>query len=222
MFVMPEAQKRGWGTMIGLTIPGTDDSNPIESATSECRGQWECSALRNETEALRKYAPDLARQRYYRWLNQYHWVPLTAVGLSLFVFGGWSWLLWGAVLPVTIGFHVTWMVNSVTHLWGSRLFSTGDDSRNNLWVALLTGGEGWHNNHHAYPVSARHGLAWYEVDVNYYGIHLLETLALATHVKTVSLKSTIDETTRVLKGDASLTSTDKTFPGEAYANTGRE
>jgi stearoyl-CoA desaturase (delta-9 desaturase) len=123
---------------------------------------------------------------------------------------------------VTIGFHVTWMVNSVTHLWGSRLFSTGDDSRNNLWVALLTGGEGWHNNHHAYPVSTRHGLAWYEVDVNYYGVHLLEILGLATHVKTVSLKSTKDATSSVLKGDARLTSTDKAFPGEAYANTSRE
>jgi len=110
------------------------------------------------------------------------------VGLSLFAMGGWSWMLWGAVLPVAIGLHVTWMVNSITHLWGGRRFSTSDDSRNNLLVALLTGGEGWHNNHHAHPVSARHGLAWYEVDVNYYGIWLLKTFGLANHVKTASLK----------------------------------
>jgi stearoyl-CoA desaturase (delta-9 desaturase) len=153
-------------------------------------------SLRNETGALRRYAPDLTRERYYRWLNRYHWVPLTVVGLFLFAFGGWSWLLWGAVLPATVGFHVTWMVNSVTHLWGSRRFSTSDDSRNNLLVALLTGGEGWHNNHHAHPVSARHGLAWYEIDVNYYGICLLETLGLATHIKAVSLNPTTDETCR--------------------------
>jgi fatty-acid desaturase len=145
--------------------------------------------LRNETEALKKYAPDLNREAYYRWLNKYHWLPLTVVGLSLFAFGGWSWILWGAFLPVTIGLHVTWMVNSVTHLWGTRRFSTIDDSRNNLCVALLTGGEGWHNNHHAFPVSARHGLAWYEVDVNYYGICLLKHLGLARHVKTASLKT---------------------------------
>jgi fatty-acid desaturase len=145
-------------------------------------------SVRNETEALKKYAPDLTRERFYLWLNKYHWLPLTVVGLSLFAFGGWPWILWGAFLPVTIGLHVTWLVNSVTHLWGRRRFSTSDDSRNNLWVALLTGGEGWHNNHHAFPVSARHGLAWYEVDFNYYGIFLLKCLGLARHVKTANLK----------------------------------
>ena len=150
-------------------------------------------SLRNETTALKLYTPDLARERYYIWLNKYHWIPLTVVGIALFALGGWSWLLWGAVLPVTIGFHVTWMVNSVTHLWGKRRFFTSDDSRNNLWVALATGGEGWHNNHHAYPVSARHGLAWYEIDVNYYGIFLLQKLGLASHVKTASLKAAVEE-----------------------------
>jgi sn-2 palmitoyl-lipid 9-desaturase len=145
-------------------------------------------SLRNETEALKQYAPDLFRERFFVWLDKYHWIPLTAVGLSLLGFGGWSWMLWGAVMPVTIGLHVTWMVNSVTHLWGKRRFSTSDDSRNNLWVALLTGGEGWHNNHHANPVSARHGLAWYEVDLNYLGIRLLERLGLAKHVKAARLE----------------------------------
>ena len=145
-------------------------------------------SLRNETEALRQYASDLYRERFYVWLDKYHWIPLTGVGLSLLGFGGWSWMLWGAVMPVTIGLHVTWMVNSVTHLWGKRRFSTDDDSRNNLWVALLTGGEGWHNNHHANPVSARHGLAWYEVDLNYFGIRLLERLGLAKHVKAARLE----------------------------------
>lgn len=149
--------------------------------------------LRNETEALKLYAPDLARERYYLWLNKYHWLPLTIVGLSLFAVGGWSWLLWGAVLPVTIGFHVTWTVNSITHLWGGRRFATADDSRNNLWIALITGGEGWHNNHHANPPSARHGLAWYEVDVNYYGIRVLGLLGLANHIKTASLRFTPEE-----------------------------
>jgi fatty-acid desaturase len=140
--------------------------------------------LRNESAELKPYSQDLAREPYYVWLNKYHWIPLTAVGLTLFAFGGWSWLLWGAVLPATIGFHVTWMVNSVTHMWGTRRFPTSDDSRNNAWVALLTGGEGWHNNHHAYPVSARHGLAWYEIDVNFYGICLLERLGLVSNIKT--------------------------------------
>jgi fatty-acid desaturase len=80
------------------------------------------------------------------------------------------------VTAAMLGFHVTWMVNSVTHLWGKQRFSTSDDSRNSLWVALLTGGEGWHNNHHAYPVSARHGYACYEVDLNSYCICILQRL----------------------------------------------
>jgi stearoyl-CoA desaturase (delta-9 desaturase) len=152
-------------------------------------------SVHNKSPQLKRYTPDLARDRYYVWLSKYHWIPLTSVGIALFACGGWSWLLWGAVLPATIGFHVTWMVNSVTHLWGTRRFSTGDDSRNNFWVALVTGGEGWHNNHHAYPVSARHGLAWYEVDVNYYGIRLLEWLRLASQVKAASLKPGKEEQT---------------------------
>jgi stearoyl-CoA desaturase (delta-9 desaturase) len=74
-------------------------------------------------------------------------------------------------------------VNSATHLWGSRRFDTRDDSRNNWWVALVTGGEGWHNNHHAHPVSARHGFAWYEIDPNYWGIWLLAKLGLARKIQ---------------------------------------
>ena len=85
-------------------------------------------------------------------------------------------------LRTVLGLHVTWLVNSATHMWGSRRYDTRDDSRNNWWVALLTGGEGWHNNHHAHPVSARHGLAWYEFDPNYYAIWLLEKLGLARKV----------------------------------------
>jgi stearoyl-CoA desaturase (delta-9 desaturase) len=92
-------------------------------------------------------------------------------------------VLWGIFLRTTIGLHSTWLVNSATHMWGSRRFETRDESRNLWWVALVTGGEGWHNNHHAHPVSARHGLAWYEVDPNYYGIWLLKKLGLAKQVK---------------------------------------
>jgi len=79
------------------------------------------------------------------------------------------------------------MVNSITHTWGSRRFVTHDLSTNNWWVAILTFGEGWHNNHHAHPVSARHGIAWYEVDLNWYGIWALKKLGLARHVYRVKL-----------------------------------
>jgi len=77
------------------------------------------------------------------------------------------------------GLHSTWLVNSATHMWGSQRFMTGDDSTNSFWVAILTFGEGWHNNHHAAPQVARHGLAWYEVDPNWYGISALRMVGLA-------------------------------------------
>jgi stearoyl-CoA desaturase (delta-9 desaturase) len=130
-----------------------------------------------------KYAKDLARDPFYRWMNTYHWVPLTTVGVILLAVGGWSMVLWGIFLRVVVGLHGTWLVNSATHMWGTRRFETRDDSRNSWWVALLTFGEGWHNNHHADPTSARHGLAWYEVDLNWIGIRTLQTLGLAWDLK---------------------------------------
>ena len=139
--------------------------------------------MHRETIILARYAPDLARDRFYVLLSKYHWVPLTVLGAVLLAVGGWPWLLWGVFFRVTVGLHATWLVNSATHLWGKRRFATRDGSRNNWWVALLTGGEGWHNNHHAHPVSARHGLAWYEVDPNYYGIWLLKQMGLAKQIK---------------------------------------
>jgi fatty-acid desaturase len=106
-------------------------------------------SLHAATSILNRYAPDLSRDKFYVWLSKYHWVPLTTVGLVLLAWGGWPAVLWGIFLRVTLGLHATWLVNSATHLWGSRRFETRDESRNNWWVALLTGGEGWHNNHHA-------------------------------------------------------------------------
>ena len=140
-------------------------------------------SLHAQTVMLGRYAPDLTKDRFHVWLSKYHWVPLTIVGLGLLAIGGWTWVLWGIFFRVTVGLHATWLVNSATHMWGSRRFPTRDESRNNWWVALLTGGEGWHNNHHAHPVSARHGLKWYEFDPNYYGIWLLKVLGLARDIK---------------------------------------
>jgi stearoyl-CoA desaturase (delta-9 desaturase) len=149
------------------------------------------NALHAQTEVLHRYVPDLIRSRFLVWLSKYHWIPLVASGIGLFglgwIWGGWKnavgMLLWGAFLRVTLGLHSTWLVNSATHLWGSRRFATRDDSRNNWWVALVSGGEGWHNNHHAHPVAARHGLRWYEVDLNFYGIWILSKLGLARKIK---------------------------------------
>ena len=134
---------------------------------------------------LEHYAPDLIKNRYYVWLNRYYYVPLIVLSLSLLAFGGFDVMLWGVFLRVTLGLHTTWLVNSATHMWGRRRFETGEDSRNTWWVAVLTFGEGWHNNHHAHPTSARHGFKWYEIDFNWWGIRVLQFLRLARKIKKV-------------------------------------
>jgi fatty-acid desaturase len=149
------------------------------------------NSLHAQTKALSRYVPDLNRDRFHVWLSKYHWLPISLSGVLLFglgwAFGGWKnavgMVLWGGFLRVTLGLHATWLVNSATHMWGKRRFETRDGSRNNWWVALLSGGEGWHNNHHAHPVSARHGLAWYEIDPNFWGIWILAKLGLATKIR---------------------------------------
>jgi stearoyl-CoA desaturase (delta-9 desaturase) len=137
----------------------------------------------DDPELLGRYAPDLAKQKFYLWLSKYHWLPVTLLGIGLYFAGEWSWVLWGVFFRVAVGLHVTWLVNSATHMWGSKRFATRDDSRNLWWVALLSGGEGWHNNHHAHPVSASHGMAWYEIDFNFWCIRLLGILGLAKKIK---------------------------------------
>ena len=139
--------------------------------------------LHSNTQVMGKYAPDLMKDPFYRYLNDWHWLPLVILGLCLLAVGGLPWLLWGIFLRVVVGLHFTWLVNSATHLWGSRRFETPDDSRNSWWVALLAFGEGWHNNHHAHPTSARHGLGKYEFDVSWIQMKLLERLGLAWDVK---------------------------------------
>jgi len=80
-----------------------------------------------------------------------------------------------------VGLHSTWIVNSAGHIWGSRRFETRDTSTNNWWIALVSFGDGWHNNHHAHPVSARHGFKWYEIDLNWYTIWIFKQLGLVSH-----------------------------------------
>jgi sn-1 stearoyl-lipid 9-desaturase len=158
----------GWWAHMGWILTGTGQQYPDE--------------------ILQRYAPDLTRDPVHVWLNRFYYVPMVVLGLILLAIGGWPLLLWGIFLRVTVGLHATWLVNSATHMWGSKRFETTDDSRNNWWVALLSFGEGWHNNHHAHPVASRHGIAWYEIDMNWWGIRTLELLGLATDVKKIKLK----------------------------------
>ncbi len=164
-------------------VPG-DPHSPIDGKWWSHMG-WILSgrSMHHDTTTLARYVPDLAKDRFHVWITKYHYVPLTALGLILLALGGWKWVLWGIFLRVVIGLHSTWAVNSATHMWGSRRFATKDLSTNNWLVAMFTFGEGWHNNHHAHPTSARHGLRWYELDMNWYGIWILKKLGLAKQIR---------------------------------------
>lgn len=157
-------------------------------------------AMHNSVNELLPYMPDLRKDKFHVWITKWHWVPLTILGVVLLAAGGLPFLLWGIFMRTTLGLHATWLVNSATHMWGSRRFLTSDTSTNNWWVAILTFGEGWHNNHHAVPQSARHGLRWYEVDMNWYGIKALETVGLAWDVKLTKIKPKREQTAIVESG----------------------
>lgn len=153
----------GWWSHIGWMVTG--------------QGQAHSHAI------VARFAPDLINDKFHVWVNRFYWLPLVLLALVLLIVGGWPYVMWGIFFRVTFNLHATWLVNSATHMWGKRRFATQDDSRNNWWVALLTFGEGWHNNHHAYPSAARHGLAWYEIDLNWWGIRLIQFLGLARGIK---------------------------------------
>jgi fatty-acid desaturase len=147
----------------------------------------------NNTRMMAKYTPDLAKHKFYIWLNNWHWVPVTILSFALWAIGGLPLFLWATCFRIVFGLHATWAVNSATHMWGERRFATRDDSRNTWWVALFTFGEGWHNNHHAHPTSARHGLAWYEFDPSWLLIKVLTKLGIAKAVQVASVNSRLTD-----------------------------
>ena len=145
-----------------------------------------------------EYVKDWARFPELVFLNRFDWLPGLLLAGSLFAVGtvfkqvapqlettGAQLLVWGFFVSTILLHHGTFTVNSVAHGWGSRRFNTKDDSRNNLLVALITLGEGWHNNHHHYPTSVKQGFYWWEVDITYYGLRLLETLGLIWDLRAV-------------------------------------
>ena len=97
--------------------------------------------------------------------------------------GGWAMVLWGIPLRLVFVYHITWLVNSATHCWGTIAYESGDNSKNNKWVAALTFGEGWHNNHHAFPNSAKHGLQRKQIDLTWQHIRFLKAIGLAKKIR---------------------------------------
>ena len=128
---------------------------------------------------LRIFTPIRSTGRCSTWR-----LPLQlALAGALFFFGGWAWVVWGVFVRLVFSYHSTWLVNSAAHMLGYRTYRTTDCSTNCWWVALLSFGEGWHNNHHAFPFSARHGLRWFEIDMTWWHVELLAFLRLADRIR---------------------------------------
>jgi stearoyl-CoA desaturase (delta-9 desaturase) len=125
-----------------------------------------------------KPARDFARYPELRWLDRWQWVPPSCLLVVCYLVADWSGLVWGFLVSTVLLYHATFLVNSVCHLFGTRRYHTPDRSRNNAVVALLTMGEGWHNNHHRYPSSARQGFRWWEIDLTYYALCVLGACGL--------------------------------------------
>lgn len=142
--------------------------------------------------------PDLAKYPELRWLDRYDTAIPVLLAVALFGFGkilehvapalgttGWQMLVWGFFISTTVLFHATVTINSLAHRFGRRRFDTADDSRNNVWLALLTFGEGWHNNHHFFPGTVRQGFRWWEIDMTYYGLRVMSWLGLVHDLKPI-------------------------------------
>jgi stearoyl-CoA desaturase (delta-9 desaturase) len=126
---------------------------------------------------------DLARFPELRWLNRWHFVAPVGLALALVALGGWPAFLWGFAVSTVLLWHSTYTINSLAHRFGTRRFETPDSSRNNWMLALLTMGEGWHNNHHRYMASTRQGFLWWEVDATYYVLRGLAALGLVWELR---------------------------------------
>jgi stearoyl-CoA desaturase (delta-9 desaturase) len=149
---------------------------------------------RHTPEYFQKWAPDLYADPILRWIEKYFIAFPLALFVGLYAAGQWynnvgmSWLVWGGFIRTVFVWHTTWLVNSATHVWGYRSHTTRDDSTNLWWVALLTYGEGWHNNHHAFQTSARHGLAWWEIDLTYITIRSMQMMGIVYNIKLPKLR----------------------------------
>jgi len=126
---------------------------------------------------------DLAKYPELRWLNRNCLVPPTLIGILYFVIGGAPLLVVGFLLALVITWHNTFLINSLAHVFGKRVYDTPDDSRNNWLLALMTLGEGWHNNHHHYMLSARQGFRWWEIDITYYILKIMSWVGLVWEMR---------------------------------------
>jgi stearoyl-CoA desaturase (delta-9 desaturase) len=160
---------------------------------------WILSRDLEETDYSR--IKDFSKYPELRWLDKYWVVPVVALAVITFLAGGFFALVWGFAVAQVLCWHGTFTINSLSHIWGGRRYKTGDDSRNNPVLAVITLGEGWHNNHHHYQLSARNGFFWWEYDVTYYGIKALSYVGLVWDVRAVPEHVRADEAAPVAVPD---------------------
>ena len=146
-------------------------------------------STRHETYEPRRVA-DFAQFPELRWLDRHHWVPTVGYGIGVALVGGWPAFVWGYLVATVLLYHATFAINSVAHIWGTRDFATADDSRNNWWLALLTLGEGWHNNHHYCMSSSRQGVRWWQFDATHFGLRLLAAVGIARDLRPFVVRAT--------------------------------
>ena len=162
---------------------------------SMIRGMWHSHIgwmFEPDIEGLGRYIVDLRKDKLVRWMNQYFFLWVILGLLIPAVLGGlltmsWTGVLlgftWGGLVRVCLVHHMTWSINSVCHIWGTKPYNTHDHSRNNAIMGVLALGEGWHNNHHAFPTSAKHGLRWWQFDLSYMIIWTMSKIGLAQAVR---------------------------------------
>ena len=128
---------------------------------------------------IEQYTKDINKDKFYQFLDKYYIHIQVALGILFYLLGGISWVVWGIFLRLVFVYHVTWLVNSACHMWGYKNYDIKNDlSTNCWWAAILSFGEGWHNNHHKHPKKAKHGLKWFEVDLTWMSIWVLYKLGL--------------------------------------------
>jgi stearoyl-CoA desaturase (Delta-9 desaturase) len=160
-----------------------DVHSPVQRGFWWSHAGWLLGSRHSATDFER--VKDFAKYPELRWLNNNDMLIAVAWGFVLYFIGGTTALFWGHFVSLVLAWHVTFTINSLAHVWGSRRYATGDHSRNNVLLALLTFGEAWHNNHHHYQRSARQGFYWWEIDLTYYGLKLLEVLHIVRDVEGV-------------------------------------
>jgi stearoyl-CoA desaturase (delta-9 desaturase) len=164
-----------------------DSDTPADAHSPRHFGFWGAHmgwVFRKRADADMSLIQDFAKYPELRLLEKHDYIPGILLGIACFLIGGWAGLFVGFVLSTMLVYHATFMINSLAHVFGSQRYLTGDDSRNNWLLAFIAMGEGWHNNHHYYPGSARNGFFWYEYDVTYYLLKLMSWFGLVWDLQT--------------------------------------